>query len=184
MATACGGGSSKAGPPDLSKIPTATLPATLPAPITLNGGVVQPGGGATYSVKNGDTLASIAERFGVSLDDLLAANPGVNPATLHNGDNIKLPAGTSATVTPRATSAVSPATAEPTSTRPPAPTNTPESLGQTYVVKSGDIPETIARDHGITVEALLAANPGVNPNNLQVGQVLVIPPAPTATPPA
>ena len=44
-------------------------------------------------------------------------------------------------------------------------------------MQSGDIPETIAARFGITTEALLAANPGVNPNNLQVGQVLIIPPA-------
>jgi hypothetical protein len=31
------------------------------------------------------------------------------------------------------------------------------------------------------VEALLAANPGIDPTNLQVGQVLIIPPTPTPT---
>jgi LysM repeat protein len=47
-----------------------------------------------------------------------------------------------------------------------------------YVVQSGDIPLTIAEQFGITVEALLAANPGINPNGLQVGQELIIPPPP------
>ena len=35
---------------------------------------------------------------------------------------------------------------------------------------------------GITVEALLAANPGMDSGNLQVGQVIIIPPAPAAVP--
>jgi LysM repeat protein len=190
-AAACGSDSPAADAPDDESIPTATLPAELPEPTIVGGGLVQPGGGSTYTVKSGDTLAGIAERFGVSLEDLLGANPGVNPAALHAGDNIKLPAGTDvADLTPEpeptedAEETEGP-TEEPTEVPPtevppteePLPTDTPTSLGQTYVVQSGDIPVTIAEQFGITVEALLAANPGVNPTNLQIGQVLVIPPA-------
>jgi LysM repeat protein len=180
---ACGGGGVGAGePPDLAKIPTATLPADLPEPILIGEGNVSTGGGPTYTVRSGDTLAGIAERFSISLEDLRAANPNLNPSALSVGDVVHLPEGVEANAPPLTdTPTVEPAE-EPTSTPPPAaPTPTPSSLGQTYVVKSGDIPETIAAQFGITVEALLAANPGVNPNNLQVGQVLVIPPAATAT---
>ena len=75
-----------------------------------------------------------------------------------------------------------PAAPEPTSTPAPAATNTPASLGQTYVVEAGDIPVSIAAKFGITVEALLAANPDIDPRGLQVGQVLIIPaPVPTPT---
>lgn len=189
-AAACGGGSSDGKAPDNSRIPTATLPAELPEPLIVVGGVVQPGGGSTYTIKSGDTLASVAERFGVSLEDLLAANPGINPAALQAGDAIRLPSGTEP-VTPEAPAATpteEPAatpepeptdepepTEEPAPTAEPAPTSTPAAGAQTYAVKSGDIPATIAAQFGISVEDLLAANPGINPTNLQIGDVLNIP---------
>lgn len=187
---ACGGDDSAGSEaPDLSKVATATLPAELPEPILIGQGNISTGGGPTYTVRSGDTLAAIASRFSVSLDDLRAANPGLDPAQLSVGDVVRLPqdaqaAAPTATAaaeeeeTPEATATTEPPPEEPTSTpAPPAPTPTASSLGQSYVVKSGDIPETIAAQFGITVQQLLAANPGVNPNNLQVGQVLIIPPA-------
>ncbi len=199
LAAACGGGASSGKAPDSSKIPTATLPATLPEPRIVSSGAVQPGGGSSYTVKEGDTLAGIAGRFGVSLEDLLAANPSLDASRLSIGQAVKLPASeappaaatptaasTKAAATePPATAAAATATAvetptevPPTATPPPAATNTPASLGQTYTVVEGDIPVTIAEKFGITVEALMAANPGVDPTALYIGQVLIIPPKP------
>ena len=43
-------------------------------------------------------------------------------------------------------------------------------------MQAGDIPVTIAQKFGITVEALLAANPGLDPRNMHVGDVVIIPP--------
>ncbi len=193
FASACGGGGmTDAKAPDNDKIPTATLPATLPEPTIIGGGAVQPGGGTTYTIRSGDTLAAIADRFGLSLEELREANPGLDPATLSVGDTVQLPQiegvpptpapETSPTdePAPEATATTEPAPEPPTETPPPPPT----SLGQTYIVKSGDIPVNIAAQFGITVEALLAANPGIDPNGLQVGDVLIIPAPPAADPPA
>jgi LysM repeat protein len=47
---------------------------------------------STYTVAGGDTLSSIAERFGIRLDDLLAANPGIVPEALSVGETLKVPA--------------------------------------------------------------------------------------------
>ena len=45
----------------------------------------------TYTIKAGDTLSSIANKLGIPLNDLLAANPGVQPEKLQVGQVIKLP---------------------------------------------------------------------------------------------
>lgn len=50
-----------------------------------------------------------------------------------------------------------------------------------YVVVKGDTYSKIAHDHGTTVKALTAANPGVDPAKLQIGKKLQIPAATAAT---
>jgi LysM repeat protein len=45
----------------------------------------------------------------------------------------------------------------------------------TYVVKSGDTGVKIARDNNVSLTALMAANPDVNWNRLNVGQKINIP---------
>ncbi len=51
-----------------------------------------------------------------------------------------------------------------------------------YTVEPGDTLSTLAREFGITVEELMAANDLENPNDLQEGQTLVIPtPQPPST---
>ncbi|KAI3394136.1 hypothetical protein diail_3189 [Diaporthe ilicicola] len=44
-----------------------------------------------------------------------------------------------------------------------------------YTVKKGDTLFSIAQSHGISLEKLEAANPGVDAKNLQIGQVLHLP---------
>jgi LysM repeat protein len=46
---------------------------------------------------------------------------------------------------------------------------------RTHAVKAGETPIVIARKYGVKVEALLAANPGLDVRHLQVGQSLTIP---------
>jgi LysM repeat protein len=191
-----GGDSEDEGAPDLSAIPTATLPAELPEVRVLGSSALVPGGGSTYTVKSGDTLLTISEFLGVNVEDLVAANPGVDENPLSIGQVLRVPEGVEvsdpepAEPAPTEAPAEEPTLVAPPPTEapiidtptpePPPPEPTPGSLGQTYTVQSGDIPETIAAQFGITVDALLAANPGINPNNLQVGQVLIIPSAPPA----
>lgn len=184
LASGCDDGTSSADPPDLSRVPTATLPAELPQAIIVSGGPVQTGGQATYTVQSGDSLAAISERFGFSIEELIAANPGIQEQGLLPGDVINLPAAPDDLPTPEPPAATPAAPEEPTATiepvdsptaDPPEPVGTPPATGNTYTVQAGDIPETIAAQFGITVEALLAANPGIDVRNLQIGQVLNIP---------
>ena len=48
-----------------------------------------------------------------------------------------------------------------------------------YVVQSGDYLSTIAEKCGISVEAIVALNPTIDPNNIQVGSTILLPPAGT-----
>ena len=60
--------------------PTATMiPTITPTPIT-------------YTVKSSDTLFSIAAKNGLTLDEIKAANPAVDPYLLHAGMTILIPA--------------------------------------------------------------------------------------------
>jgi LysM repeat protein len=53
--------------------------------------------------------------------------------------------------------------------------------GGSYAIQKGDTLGALAKRNGVTVKAMLAANPGVNPNRLKVGQKVTIP-TPSATP--
>jgi LysM repeat protein len=60
-----------------------------------------------------------------------------------------------------------------TSTPLPSPTVTP----RTHVVKSGEDMSGIALRYRVTLAALQAANPGINPRLMPIGTVLIIPPS-------
>ena len=50
-----------------------------------------PAGGVEYTIQSGDTLGKVAAQYGVSLDKLLSANPGVQPRYLKVGQTIVIP---------------------------------------------------------------------------------------------
>ncbi len=50
----------------------------------------------TYTIVEGDTLTGIAGRYNVTLEALLAANPGIQPSALSIGTTIIIPAGNGA----------------------------------------------------------------------------------------
>lgn len=56
-----------------------------------------------------------------------------------------------------------------------APGSTPRTAGRTHTVKAGDTPTVIAKKYGVKLDALMAANPNLDPRRLRVGQVLRIP---------
>jgi hypothetical protein len=45
---------------------------------------------SAYSVRSGDTLATIAERFGTTVDRLLTLNPGIDPHALRVGQTVRV----------------------------------------------------------------------------------------------
>lgn len=45
----------------------------------------------TYTIRSGDSISSVALKFGVSMDDLQAANPEISPNAMSIGQVIKIP---------------------------------------------------------------------------------------------
>ena len=170
VAAACGGSDGKKPDVNSGEIATATLPASLAAPIILGQSDV-PIAGDTYTVLDGDTLSSIAAQFDVTVEAIMEANDITDATQLSVGQVLRIPGTASSTPAPAATSVP-----EPAATDEPAPTDEPPETGeQTYTVQDGDIPETIAAQFGITADQLMAANGITDPTSLQVGDVLIIP---------
>lgn len=109
----------------------------------------------TYTVKTGDTMSGIAAKFGISLSELLKANPQIkNPDLIYTGQVIKIPKKDGGET--------------------PKPTPTPEE--KTYTVKDGDTMSGIAAKFGVSLSALIKANPQIkNPDVIHTGDVLKIP---------
>ena len=53
---------------------------------------------STYTIQSGDTLSAIANSHSLALDDLLAANPGIDPQNLQIGQVINLPGSSGSTI--------------------------------------------------------------------------------------
>jgi LysM repeat protein len=109
--------------------------------------------GTTYIVRWGDTLFSIAQRFGTTVDAIKAAN-GLTSDFIIVGQELIIPGD--ATVPPEA--------------RPPS------SGGKvTHIVQPGENLFRISLRYGTTVDAIAKANNIVNPWFIYVGQKLIIP---------
>jgi LysM repeat protein len=78
-------------------------------------------GQASYTVAAGDTLYSIAQRYGTSVEAIVAANHLPN-TLIYVGQRLVIPGGRTATPTPITTGTV---TVTPTPTPTPTPTRTP-----------------------------------------------------------
>lgn len=112
--------------------------------------------GTTYIVKSGDSIEKIARKVGVSATQLLKAN-GLKPTTMiHPEQKLKVPGKASAAPTPAASD--------------PAPVRSAST--KSHTVSPGETFFSIAKKHGISTAALVAANPSVKAAALRPGQVL------------
>jgi LysM repeat protein len=78
-------------------------------------------------------------------------------------------------VSPQPAQNVSAPVSQPGRDRPARSTPT-KATTRTHIVTAGETAVRIARRYGIPLDALLAANPGLVPRRMRVGQVLNIPP--------
>ncbi|MFD0047003.1 LysM peptidoglycan-binding domain-containing protein [Pseudarthrobacter scleromae] len=121
-------------------------------------------GGATYTVKAGDTLSAIAGRAGVSLHDLFALNNLGWNSIIYPGQVVK----TSANQTP---APAAPAPAAPAAT-PAAPAPAAAPAAQTYTVKSGDSLWAISSRTGVALGTLYSLNNLSASSIIHPGQVI------------
>jgi len=98
-----------------------------------------------YTVQRGDTLYSIARRYGTTVQAIAQANGILNPAYIRVGQVLCIPG-----------------------------LATPPPPGGYYAVQRGDTLYSIARRFGTTYWAIAAANNLSNPNYIYPGQGLVI----------
>jgi len=139
-----------------SPTPLPTLVSTPTPPPTLAPVPAEPTPGI-YTVRPGDNLFRIGERFGVSVSDLVAANGLVDRNLIRAGQELVIPG-------------VAPILVQPA---PPVPMQV--HIDQLYVVKPGDTFWRISIAVGVEMETLAAANHILDVNKIRAGQVLAIP---------
>lgn len=120
-----------------------------------------------HTVEEGDRLGSIASKYSVTPDVILRANPDLNPDVLIVGQTLRIPGATT-----NSESLIE--------TGP----DRPDGVSVDYVVQPGDTLGVIANVWTVDLDALLEANPDVDPNALRVNDLLVIPPWGTGIDPA
>ncbi len=98
-----------------------------------------------YVVQEGDTLYSIARRFGVDMAEIARANNITDPSTIYVGQRLVIPGAQ----------------------------QTPAS--RLYYVQPGDTLTGIAQRFGVSLQALMEANNITDPDAIYAGQVLRIP---------
>ncbi len=130
--------------PTPSPTPTpAATPTPTPAP-------------QTYTVQAGDTLLGIAERFGITVEDLQAKNDLPDPNNIFVGQKLELPQPGERV-------------------QAETPVAGGGSADDVYVVKAGDTLYAISQELDVTVEDLAEINEITDPSQLFVGRRLLVP---------
>lgn len=119
----------------------------------------------SYTVKPGDSLAKISRNTGIPAATLAQLNGLKATSMLHPDQKLKLPASPAA-------SGTSAQGSTPSSSRPTA---------ASYKIQAGDTYFSIARKHGLSTAALIAANPDTKPSALRPGQLVNLAGPQTAT---
>ncbi|MCB9130690.1 MAG: LysM peptidoglycan-binding domain-containing protein [Anaerolineales bacterium] len=149
------------------------VPPSKPHP----GPVCDEAAGATwYTVQRGDTLSGIAAATGTTVQAIMETNGLSNPNVIYVGQTLCIPGQAAAVPYVEPAPADAPAAPVVMAPQPTASEATATTAsGSTYRVQRGDTLSAIAAQNGTTVEALTQANNLSNPNNIYVGQILVLP---------
>jgi LysM repeat protein len=123
----------------------------IPGASSSSGGNAGGGEAASFHVvRTGETLAGIASRYGIAVEQLAEANGITDPSRIYIGTRLSLTGDSY--VAEEAGS----------------------GSGSTHTVAPGETLGSIARRYGVDVDELARANGISNPNRIQVGQSLTI----------
>lgn len=161
------------GPPTTA----APKPTNTPQPAATPGLPDDFTGTITYTVKAGDTVSAIAQRYGSTINAIGQVNGLTNVGLIYVGQTLIVPVRTGGQTSP---------TAQVPPTFTPVPSGSSSSTTGTYTIKGGDTLIAIAAIYNTTYQTLAQLNNIVNPNLIYPGQALKVPgtsqPASTATP--
>ncbi len=156
---------------------TAYVPARIIRPPTSLNAESDAEGRALHTVRKGETLATIATQYGVTVSDIKRWNH-FTTAGVRRGTRLKLRVGDAAVSSPESLAADSMRVA---ALKPPPARRAgrsggrgPVAVGATVTVRSGDTLGEIARRHGTTVTRLKQAN-GLETSRVRAGQRLRLP---------
>ena len=119
---------------------------------------------ANYTVKQGETLSELAERYGTSVQRLMELNNLRSAQDLWAGSRIQVPVTRTAAA--------------------PKPKPAVNKNATQHKVQSGETLSVIAQRYGVSMQNLIAINNISNPNQVEVGQTLKLrgTPKPVAKP--
>ncbi len=128
----------------------AAAPAAAPAPA--------PAAAIVHTVVSGDTVYAIAQKYGTTVDAVLAANGLARDSIIYPGQALAV------------SGAAAPAAV------PPAPVTAPAApaTGQTHTVVAGDTLFGIAQKYGTTTQTLFAANGLSAASIIYPGQTILV----------
>ena len=193
LAAGCGGSDEGVGseatlveiqPTSFVELPPATTTTTTPAPVNSDPGRAP--GEQQYTIQGGDTLGQIANRFDVTLDQLVSYNQfadGVNQLILP-GDVIKIPPGGAVPDAepevadePDTGGSGSDAGSDADDDGDDGESASDGDCPTTYTIKAGDNTRIgVAEQFGITYEQMDAANTGTpGYSSFVVGTEITIP---------
>lgn len=120
------------------------IPGTRQEPYTQSGVIY-------YTVQEGDTLTSIAQKYDTTVHEITVTNSIVNPNLIYVGEVLKIYPGNRSIIKRK------------------------KVFTTTYIVQSGDTLTLIAIKFDTTVQAIAELNDLQNPNLIYVGEILKIP---------